>query len=155
MLGEIKYRRYTQICYPWDSSVRNLLQRNTDLAQTFHTQLSHGLCTHKNVLVLHISVLMSAALLLAEPAPIRQFDSVIENRELIETQVSTNCQISADMHYEFFLTKQDINTPVCRESEPKLTIAQIGNQISRPNRLNLNEEIGYPNHNFTKFTKRT
>lgn len=57
------------------------------------------------------------------------------------------------MHYEFFLTKQDINTPVCRESEPKLTIAQIGNQISRPNRLNLNEEIGYPNHNFTKFTK--
>lgn len=31
---------------------------------------------------------MSAALLLAEPAPVRQFDSVIENRELIETQVS-------------------------------------------------------------------
>lgn len=59
------------------------------------------------------------------------------------------------MHYEIFLTKQDINTPVCRESEPKLTIAQIGNQISRPNRLNLNEEIGYPNHNFTKYTKIT
>lgn len=48
----------------------------------------------KCISITYISVnqlLMSAALLLAEPAPIRQFDSVIENRELIETQVSTNC----------------------------------------------------------------
>lgn len=45
----------------------------------------------KCISITYISVnqlLMSAALLLAEPAPIRQFDSVIENRELIETQVS-------------------------------------------------------------------
>lgn len=41
-----------------------------------------------SITYISVNVCCSAALLLAEPAPIRQFDSVIENRELIETQVS-------------------------------------------------------------------
>lgn len=91
-----------------------------------------------------------------ETSPNRQYDSVIENRGLIETQVSIDKLLDICGHVlSKTLTKQDINTPVCRESEPKLTIAQIGNLVSRPNTLNLNEEIGYPNHNFTKFTQRT